>query len=480
MDGVTRRLALGAGASLAFLSPDAYCEPSEQALVRRIQAHCERLSREHEFSGAVMLVRNKRPLVEKTYGLRNRADKLAVRLDTKFNVASIGKLFTSLAIMRFAAAGAIRLDAPLLDAWPDYPHRSVAERITIAQLLTHTAGLGNNVLFKPKTGLNGTSTHQDYLRLFLDDGVTEEPGGEAAYSNDGYVLLGALIEKLSGLDFREHCRRTIFDPLGMTSTGFSAPDDIVPNLAIPYVRDLYRPGVWRSALGADAMPGGAFGGGYSTVADLCRFGRGMLANQLLTPEWSKTWTQGRVAFRGEQYGFGVQVSSINGHQIIGHTGGHSGVAGELLIAPDLGYVFAVLSNGEVEPYWDLDTFVRSEIAGDHEAARTSSFTRELIEVVIAKGVEAGVAFVAQQDRTPREGMIDVYAFRVWHRGDADGAENLLLFNQQRFPDSLSALWSLAEFYRYARRNADAIAAYQAYLQREPDDADALGYIAQLS
>ncbi len=77
-------------------------------------------------------------------------------------------------------------------------------------------------------------------------------------------------------------------------------------------------------------------------------------------------------------------------------------------------------------------------------------------------------------------MIDVYAFRVWHRGDANGAENLLLFNQQRFPDSLSALWSLAEFYRYARRNADAIAAYQAYLQREPDDADALGYIAQLS
>lgn len=479
MPDFTRRAALAAGASLALMPAEAAGAGNDRALARRLRAHCDRLAREDQFNGVVLLMKDGRTLFQDAYGLRNRSDNLPNTTDTKFNIASVGKMFTSLSIMRFAQAGRLRLDGRLIDAWPDYPDRAVAERITLEQVLTHTAGLGNHMMFKPKTGFTAASTQSDYVQMFASEGLSGEPG-VPAYSNDGYVLLGALIERLSGKDYREHCRETIFAPLGMDNTGFSAPDDIVPNLATPYARDLVRPGVWRAALATDGLPGGAFGGGYSTVGDLARFGAAMGANQLLPPELTRAWTMGRVPFRSDQYGFGMQIETVNGHRVFGHTGGHYGVAAEMMIFDGLGYLFVQLSNSEVEPYWDLANFIRAEIAGESDASRNYAFTRELIDATSTRGPDAGMALgAANPERSAREGVIDTYAFRAWHEGDFVGAENLLHFNRQRFPDSLSALWSIAEFYRYAGRNAEAIAAYREFLVAQPGDADALGYIARL-
>ena len=479
MRTVTRRMALSAGAGLALAPAASEAAAGDDALARRLRQHCERLVRTEGFSGAVCLMRRERVLFQRAYGLRNRGEGLPNLIDTKFNFASIGKLFTSLAILRFVEMGRLNLHASLIEAWPDYPNRSVAERITIAQILTHTAGLGNAMLFKPKVGFTAASTQSDYVRLFVDEPLSSQPGSDPAYSNDGYVLLGALIERLSGLDFREHCRTTIFAPLGMQDTGYFAPDDVVANIAVPYVRDLERPGVWRAALASDGLPGSAAGGGCSTVGDLARFAAAMNAGRLLGADLTRAWTQGRVPFRNGQYGYGVQMEAINGRRLIGHSGGHYGVAGELMIFDD-DHIVLVLSNGEVEPFWDLASFVRTEIAGENDASRNFQFTRALVDVIATQGPEAGLTLsAANAERSVREGVIDVYGFRAWHGGNAVGAENLLLFNMQKFPDSLSACWSIAEFYRYARRNNEAIAAYRAFLQRQPGDEDALAYIARL-
>lgn len=480
MAALTRRMMLAAGAGLALMPVDAESAGSDRALVRRLRGHCDRLAREDGFNGVVLLKKNGRTLFQQAYGLRNRSDNLPNTADTKFNIASVGKMFTSLSIMRFAQAGRLRLDGRLIEAWPDYPDRAVAERITLEQILTHTAGLGNHMMFKSKVGFTAASTQNDYLQLFANEGLSGEPG-TVAYSNDGYVLLGALIERLSGKDYREHCRETIFAPLSMHNTGYLAPDDITPNRATPYVRDLIRPGIWRAAIATDGLPGGAFGGAYSTVGDLARFGEAMSASLLLPPELNRAWTMGRVTFRNGQYGYGMQIETIDGHRIYGHTGGHYGVAAEVMIFEGMGYLLVQLSNSEVETYWDLANFIRTEIAGESDASRNYAFTRELIDTIAARGPDAGVALsAANPERPAREGIIDTYGFRAWHQGDSTGAENLLRFNVRQFPESLSALWSIAEFYRYARRNAEAIEAYRAFLVRQPGDADALGYIQRLS
>lgn len=476
---VTRRTALFTGVAGALPLPAASAD-ADLGLARRLRAHCDRLAHEDGFNGVVLLMKGEKTLFERAYGLRNRSDRLSNSTGTKFNIASVGKMFTSLGIMRLVQSGRLRFEDRLIEAWPDYPDRAVAERITLDQILTHTAGLGNHISFKPKTGFTSASSQTDLVQLFATEGLAGEPG-RVAYSNDGYVLLGALIERHTGRDYRDHCRETIFAPLEMADSGFHAPDDIVPNLATPYTRDLARPGVWRAALATDGLPAGAFGGGYSTVGDLGRFGAAIRSNRLLPPSLTALWKRGRVQFRDHQYGYGIQVETLNGRRIYGHTGGHFGVAAEMMLFEGSDHLLVQLSNSEVETYWDIADLARSQIAGDNATSRNYRFTRELTTTIIRRGLDAGIAFAASTpDLLPREGVIDTYGFRAWHIGDAAGAENLLRFNRQHFPESLSALWSLAEFYRFAKRSKEAVATYRAFLERQPGDAEALAYIARLT
>lgn len=480
MNSMTRRSVLATGAAFTLAADPAKAAATDRELVDMLRQRCRALAQGLGFSGAVVLTRSGRELYAEAFGQRNRSEGLANRIDTRFNIASIGKLFTALSIMRLVEAGRLRLDAPLTDAWPSYPDRIVAERITVGQILTHTAGLGNAVTFKSRMDALSAQSQSDLVRLFAKDGLTGEPGA-VAYSNDGYVLLGALIERLSGRNFKDHCRETIFAPLGMGGTGFSGPDDIVPNFALPYVRDIARPGVWRTAIASDGLASGAFGGGYATVRDLAAFGSAMRDRRLLRSELHSSWVAERVPFRSGHYGYGVQIETINGRRFIGHTGGHYGVAGELLISETTGHVFVVLSNGEVEPYWDLSVFIRTALAGESESSRNHDFTKRLCNVIALDGVEAGISMAdANPDRTLREGLIDTLGFRAWHAGEPVAAERLLLFNRKRFDDSLSALWSLAEFYRHARRNAEALAAYKTFLERQPGDEETIAHIARLS
>lgn len=480
MNRMTRRSVLATGAALAVSGDPAEAASSERRLVGMLGQRCRMLAQTSGFSGAVVLIHDQRELYAESFGHRNRSEGLANRIDTRFNIASIGKLFTSLSIMRLVEAGRLRLDAPLIEAWPSYLDKVVAQRITVGQILTHTAGLGNAVMFKSRGYALSAQSQSDLVRLFAKDGLASEPGA-VAYSNDGYVLLGALIERLSGKNFKVQCRETIFAPLGMDDTGFGGPDDIVPNFALPYVRDLARPGVWRSAIASDGLASGAFGGGYATVRDLAAFGSAMRDGRLLSSDLHRSWVAERVPLRSGRYGYGVQVETINGKRFFGHTGGHSGVAGELLISESTGHVFAVLSNGEVEPYWDLAAFIRTALAGESDSSRNHAFTTRLCEVIARDGVEAGIAMAdANPDRKPREGLIETFGFRAWHAGDPGAAERLLLFNRTRFTESLSALWGLAELYRYAGRNDEAVAVYKAFLERQPGDEETIAYIAQLS
>jgi CubicO group peptidase (beta-lactamase class C family) len=386
--------------------------------------------------------------------------------------------------MRLAQAGRIRLDAPLAEAWPTFPNPALAAQVTVSQLLTHTAGLGNHVFFKREPWLTANSAHTDIMKLFQDEPLAGVPGAQVSYSNDGYVLLGALVEQLTGMEFRAHCARTIFAPLGMHSTGYLSYDDITPNIALPYVRDLERQGTWRAAIVQEAMQasaGTAAGGVTTTVDDLALFLRAMASNRLLDREWTSAWTQDRVDFPGRgRYGFGLEIGLLNGHRTTGHAGGHFGLAGEAVWIQPSGCIAVVLSNGEVEPFWSIANFIRVGLEGESPGSRAYDWTSQLIAAIVTLGVDAGLATAATRpDVRPREGMIDVYGFRAWHEGRAAASEALLTFNCRRFPDSLSALWSIAEFYRLAGRRQEAVRAYETYLERQPGDEDAQRVISAL-
>jgi len=234
----------------------------------------------------VVVAQNGVPQFERAYGMADREAGRANDLETSFNIGSINKLFTQVAIRQLADAGKLNLDSTLARAWPDYPNQDVARKVTIRQILTMRSGIQGNIFAAP----DGKTRHdvvslQDYFDLFKSEPLQFEPGSKQQYSNAGYIVLGLLIEKLSGENYYEYIRRHIYEPAGMTQTGSWRVDRWPANTAIGYTSGERAAeggeGAARSR-NTDFLPGkgSSAGGGYSTAHDLLRFLNALRAHKI--------------------------------------------------------------------------------------------------------------------------------------------------------------------------------------------------------
>lgn len=269
------------GGSIAAQQPAAGTQPirpspiSQAELVRRLSNSVDSLAKAGEFSGVALLAKNGMPVFQRAYGMADRERHIANNLETAFNLGSINKAFTQIAILQLNAAGKLSLDSTLATYWPDYPNKAVAEKITIRQLLRHTSGIGGNIFDAPAGGTrHDVRDLKDYLALFVNEPPRFEPGTSNAYSNAGYVVLGLLIERLSGEDYYTYVRKHVLEPAGMTRTSSFFVDSLPPNTAIGYTagREDSPPG---APLHPNTMElpgrGSSAGGGYSTAQDLLKF-----------------------------------------------------------------------------------------------------------------------------------------------------------------------------------------------------------------
>jgi CubicO group peptidase (beta-lactamase class C family) len=230
-----------------------------------------------QFSGVVVIARAGTPVFERAYGMADREGQRPNDLETAFNLGSINKIFTTIAIRQLAREGKLDLDSSLARAWPDYPNPAVAPRITIRQLLEHRSGIGGNIFAAPPGGRRSDIRHlRDYLPLFVGEPLQFGPGTRTQYSNAGYVVLGLVIERLSGEDYYEYVHRHIYEPAGMTRTAHWAVDSLPPNTALGYTRGTEDAPPSPSApltRNVRLLPGrgSSAGGGYSTAHDLLRF-----------------------------------------------------------------------------------------------------------------------------------------------------------------------------------------------------------------
>ena len=229
------------------------------------------------FSGVVVLTEGGAPVFERAVGMADRARGRPATLDTRFNLGSINKAFTATAIRQLAAQGRLTLDDRLIRHLPDYPNRAVAEQVTLRQLMEHTAGIGGNIFGAPAGGTRAQiRTNNDFIPLFAAEPPAFAPGTSRRYCNACYVLLGAVVERVSGMSYYDYVRRNVFAPAGMEATDSYALDSLPPNTAIGYTRG--GPGAPSGPLrsNADLLPGrgSAAGGGYSTARDLLALARG--------------------------------------------------------------------------------------------------------------------------------------------------------------------------------------------------------------
>lgn len=263
-------LCLGLTTSLGAQQPSPV---SETELIRRLGAALDSLSRREEFSGVVVVAKHGVPVFQRAYGFADREAKRANTIETAFNIGSINKIFTNIALRQLAAEGRIDLDSTLAKYWPDYPGAGVARRVTILQLMQHRSGIGGNIFGAPPGKTRHDIRHNnDFLQLFASRPLDFEPGARQQYSNAGYVVLGMLVERLSGVDYYRYVRERIYDVAGMTRTGAWPVDSLPPNTAIGYTRE--SGSITRNT---ETLPGrgSAAGGGYTTAQDLVRFVQGL-------------------------------------------------------------------------------------------------------------------------------------------------------------------------------------------------------------
>ena len=253
---------------------EAAAEPAD-TLADRLARHVDGLAAADRFSGVVLLARNGAPVLRRAWGLADRERRRPNTPGTAFNLGSINKAFTAIAIRQLAAAGKLHLDSSLARAWPDYPNPEVARRVTIRQLLQHRSGLGGDVFAAPAGGTRHDLRHnRDHLPLFVREPLQFEPGTRQRYSNAGYVVLGMLVERLSGEDYYDYVRRHVYEPAGMTQTRYLAPDSLPADAAIGYTRggrDAPAAAPLRANTAELPGLGSAAGGGYSTADDLLRY-----------------------------------------------------------------------------------------------------------------------------------------------------------------------------------------------------------------
>ena len=315
---------------------------SEKEALEALKTRIDELSRQDRFSGSVLVARHGKPVFTDVRGLQDREGKIPNRLDTRFNLGSMNKMFTALAVAQLAQQGKLAFSDPVGKHIPDYPNAEVAKKVTIHHLLSHTGGTGD--IFGPEFRANQETLKdpKDYVALYGKRAPAFEPGSRFAYSNYGMVLAGVIVERVSGMSYYEYVRKNVYARVGMNASGSFWKTEKTPNLARGYTAQEGPPRYHYDSL---PMRGSPAGGGYSTCEDLLRFATALTGHKLLDAEHTKLLTTARSDRQpGQGYGYGFGISSAGGVRSFGHGGGAPGINAELKIFPDSGYVVVVMSN----------------------------------------------------------------------------------------------------------------------------------------
>lgn len=288
------------------------------------------------FSGAVLVAREGAVLFREGYGGRTATPGQAVSPETRFCIGSMGKMFTAVAVLQLVQEGRLRLGDTVGTLLPGHPDTALARQVTVEHLLTHSGGTGD--FFGPVYDARraGLRTLSDFISAFGDRDPEFAPRSRWGYSNYGFILLGAIVERVSGLPWDAFIERRIFRPAGMAAT---SPYASGQNTAWPLT------GAARTGLrGLPFYAGLPAGGGYSTVDDLHRFGTALHELRLLDAGHLDLLTRPRMPAGNRQWALGLPVAVRNGSSWYGHGGSAPGVNAELAIYPRSGYLTVVLCN----------------------------------------------------------------------------------------------------------------------------------------
>lgn len=323
-------------------------------------------SQEDKFSGVVLIQRDNERLFEGAYGYANRSWKIKNRVDTRFRIASISKMFTAVAALQLIEQGKLRLDTRVVECL-DLGNTGIPGEVTVYHLLTMTSGIAD---WFDESGnweedwaelcrehpIYLFRRHEDYLPLFVNEAPSAPVGAKHHYNGAGYILLGMIIEHLAGLSYFDTIQRYIFEPAGMSRSGFPALDEPADEVAEGYIQITDENDKiigWKKNIYSTTPEAVADGGATSTALDLVKFSQALRNGLLLSSEMTGEMLTPKVLadddqFRGFiwKYGYGNYFILDQEGKIVrwGHTGEEDGVSCRLYYYPEENLDVVILGN----------------------------------------------------------------------------------------------------------------------------------------
>jgi CubicO group peptidase (beta-lactamase class C family) len=310
------------------------------ALVQNIDSRLDQVVQSYvsnkQFMGTVLIARGNDVLFSKGYGSANLEWSIPNTPSTKFRLGSVTKQFTAASILLLEERGKLKVDDPVKKYLPDAP--AAWDKMTIFHVLTHTAGIPNFTSFPDYTSTEAISTTPEKLvARFRDKPLDFQPGEKWNYSNSGYVLLGYLIERISGQSYEKFVQENIFTPLGMKDSGYDSNSAVISHRASGYTPG--PNGTVNAGFVHMSIPFSA-GALYSTTEDLLRWEQGLFGGKVL----SAASLQKMTTPVKNDYAFGLQVHTVKGRKVIDHGGGIEGFNTLLAYYPEQKLTVAVLGN----------------------------------------------------------------------------------------------------------------------------------------
>ena len=396
--------------------------------------------------------------------------------DTKFRIGSLTKAFTSMLVLQLVDRGKIMLDGKITDYLPDYPKKQ-GDRVTIHQLLTHTSGIPDyGELPNYRDFSRQPYTPESLSKLFADSSFRFEPGSKFSYSNSGYILLGMIIEKVTGKSYEQVLQENILNPLNMSSSGYDRHDTILVKRARGYEKKANR---FVNAPYLDMSVPYSAGSLYSTVEDLFLWDQALYTDRLLAKQTSDRMFIPYIPAYGKSYGYGWVVgkdaigSSSDSVMVIEHGGTISGFSALISRIPSERHLIVLLSNTRPVAFGSMIRALRGILYSIPYDLPKRSVAETFFNWIDEEGIaNALVRYHELQNRHDTtyalyEDQMNQVGYRLLRSRRTVEAIETFKLNTEAFPASPNVFESLGDAYRVHGDKELAIRNYRKCLELDP-------------
>jgi len=403
------------------------------------------------FNGSILVVEQGKVIYKKAFGKADFDKNILNKTDTKFRLASVSKQFTAMLIMQLVAENKLNLNVPVTTYLPEYPAEN-GGKITIHHLLAHTSGLPNYTSFPNYRDIMGTpKSPGELVRLFSELALEFNPGENFSYSNSGYILLGYLIEKVTGKKYEQVLTEKIFDPLNMVNSGYDHNDALATNMASGFDKKLNS---YVSASYLDMSVPFAAGALYSTVEDLALWDQALYTEKLLPKKYMDQMFKKQTPPNGPGYGYGWMTGARSvgnsGEKIesVSHGGSINGFNTIIVRIPSDKILITILNNTGEAPLNEMAQSILGILYDKPYDVPQRSLSAALLEVLESKGPDSALIFYnsnkSSKEYLMREDEMNTAGYQMLQNGKAKEAALLFRLNTEAYPNSFNTYDSYGE------------------------------------